>query len=228
MAKIKLSIYGPNYDVIPQAIFWRSLKYFAMRIRRGEDGLDEFEAASFTIGNEIHFDLRAYAGHPKYTVTLYLPAEVKDRGEISRIIKIVIRGMVIPKNAVAWQRGDPFTYGDLKRPKSDRLREAEARILALKIAAQQHNRTATTGFIKQEVPKYTELSDLDLQRSPSRNNEPLWKQIVGNVSSHQESPAGIFMQGYATRTPEGLSVTEKGMTYLNNMGFLDSSIPLAE
>lgn len=228
MAKIKISSYESVYDVTPQAIFWRALKYFTLAIRKGEDGLDEFQAASFTFGNDIRFDLRTYAGHPEFTVTLYLPSDVKDKEEISRAIKIVIKEMIIPKNAVAWQRGEPFTYGDLKRPQGDRLREPEARVLALKIAAQRPNRTASTQFIKKEVPKYTELSDVDLHRSPSRSNEALWQQIVGNVVSHQETPAGPFEKGYATRTPNGLSVTEKGIIYLNKIGFLDSSTAFDE
>jgi hypothetical protein len=228
MAKIKLSKYQPDYDVTPQAIFWRALKYFTVLIRQGEDGLDEFRAASFAIGNDIRFDLRTYAGHPEFTVTLYLPNDINDKEEVSRVIKIVIRDMVIPKSAVAWQRGEPFTYGELKRPRSDRLREPEARILALKIAAQRPDRTASTQFIKREVPKYIELSDADRRRSPTRGNEALWQQIVGNVISHQDTQGGPFKKGYATRTSNGLSVTEKGMAYLNSMGFLDSFTVLAE
>ena len=228
MAKIKLFKYEPDYDVTPQAIFWRTLRYFTTFIREDEDGLDEFQAASFTIGNDIRFDLRTYAGHPEFTVTLYLPNDVNDKEEISRVIRIVIKEMVIPKNAVAWQRGEPFTYGDLKRPRGDRLREPEARVLALKIAAQRPNRTASTQFIKKEVPKYTQLSEVDCRRSPSRGNEAMWQQIVGNVISHQETPAGPFKKGYATRTANGLSVTEKGMDYLTSMGFLDSFTALAE
>ena len=222
MAKIKVSKYEPDYDVTPQAIFWRILKYFTVSVRIDEDNLDEFEAASFTSGNDIRFDLRTYAGHPKFTVTLYLPSYVKDEEEISRAIRTVIKEMVIPKSAVAWQRGEPFTYGDLRRQRGDRLREPEARILALKIAAQRPNRTASTQFIKREVPKYTELSELDLRRSTTRGNEAMWQQIVGNVISHQETPAGPFKKGYAVRTADGLSVTDKGIAYLNSMGFLDS------
>lgn len=150
MVKLKVSKYEPDYDVTPQAIFWRALKYFTSLIREDEDGLDEFQAASFTIGNDIRFDLRTYAGHPEFTVTLYLPTDINNKEEVSRIIKIVVKEMIIPKSAVAWQRGEPFTYGDLKRSRSDRLREPEARILALKIAAQQPNRTASMQFIKRE------------------------------------------------------------------------------
>jgi hypothetical protein len=225
MAKVKVSRYEPNYDVVPQAIFWRALEYFTVAIRKGEDGLDEFKGASFTIGNDIQFDLRTYAGHPHFTATLYLPKDLNgdpDEREIARIIRVVIRDMLIPKNALAWQRGDPIDPDGLKRPESDRLREAEARILALKIAAQRPNRAASTAFIKREMPKYTELSDIDRRQSQTRANEAMWQQIVGNVISHQDSPQGLFAKGYALRTSNGLSVTEKGMNYLNSMGFVDS------
>ena len=228
MTKIRMVKYEPDYDVIPQAIFWRALGYFTVIVRDGEDGLDEFKAASFTIGNDIKFDLRAYAGHPELTVTLYLPNIITDLTEISRVIKIVIRDMAVPKNAVAWQRGEPIEYGNLTRPKADHLREAEARILALKIAAQRPNRTATTAHIKREVPNYIELSEVDRRKSTTRIKESMWQQIVGYVISLQDSPQGPFVKGYARRTRDGLSVTEKGMDYLNSMGFLDSSTALAE
>jgi hypothetical protein len=69
MAKIKPSKHEPDYDVTPQAIFWRAQKYFTVPIRDGEDGLDAFQAASFAIGNDVRFDLRTYAGHPAFTLT---------------------------------------------------------------------------------------------------------------------------------------------------------------
>src|SRR5216683_1835963 len=155
---IRPSQYGPEYEVVPQAIFWRPLSYFATSLREDEDGLDFFRAASFTIDNEINFDLRKYRGHPDYTVTVYLS----------------------------------FEFGSLQRRDEDRLRESEARILALKIAAQCPNHTATTEYIKQQVPKYIPLSKNDLLPSHTRKREALWQQIVGNVVSHQKTLAGPF------------------------------------
>jgi hypothetical protein len=231
MAKVEISRFEPDYDVVPQAIFWRTLAYFTMVIRAGEDGLDEFKGASFSIGNDIQFDLRTYAGHPHFTATLYLPkfAEgVVNQSAIRRIVKTVIRDMLIPKNALAWQRGDPIDPEGLRRPKADRLREAEARLLALKIASQCPNRTASTTLIKQEVPKYTELSEVDLRKSTKRPNESMWQQIVGNVISHKDSRQGPFVKGYAIRTVDGIAVTAKGIDYLNSIGFLDSVTGLAE
>ena len=191
-----------------------------MCIREGEDALDLFEAASFTIGNEIKFDLRVYRGHPELTVTLYLPDHVSDERIITDTINLVIRGMVIPLAAVAWRRGQKFEYGHLQRPRlDDRLREHEARIIVLKIAAQQPSRFASPSLLKREVPKYIELSASDRVRSPSRPREFLWQQVVGNVVSHQKSREGPFVRGLAVRIADGLKVTEKGLDYLNNMGF---------
>lgn len=215
-------------DVVPQAIFWRPLKYFSVSIIGGEDGLDVFQAACFSIGNNIQFDLRTYRRHHRFTVTLYLPNGMEDEAEISQVIKNVIKELIVPKDAVVWRRGEAFEFGHLKRPKTDRLREAEARILALKIASLRPDRTASTEEIKLEVPSYTELSARDLVQSETRPREKMWQQIVGNVISHKGSPSGLFLNGYARRTPDGLSVTDKGMDYLKSMGFCDSFTALAE
>lgn len=168
--EVRQSMFEPDYDVVPQAIFWRPLRHFTMHIRHGSDQLDLFEGASFTIGNEIKFDLRVYRGHPELTVTLYLPDSV--RREDAETIDLVIRGMVIPLAAVAWRRGQKFEYGRLERPKTDdRLREKEARILVVKIAAQQPSRSASTSLLQREMPKYIELTSRDRIRSPSRPRE---------------------------------------------------------
>ena len=225
---VTLKKYMLDGDVVPQAIFWRPLKYFAFSYSEGEDGLDLFQAASFAIGNDIRFDLRNYRRHHSFTVTLYLPDELDDEAEISRVITVVIKDLIVPRDAVAWRRGDAFEFGQLKRPKADRLREAEARILALKIASLCPDRTASTEEIKREVPSYIELSPRDLAQSTTRRNEKMWQQIVGNVISHKGSPSGLFLNGYARRTHDGLTVTDKGMDYLKSMGYFDSLAALAE
>ena len=208
---VRILQYEPDYDVIPQAIIWRPLQYFTVTIRDGQDELDKFKATSFAIGNDITFDLRVYPGHPEFTVTLYLPEEVGDEKRITEIIDIVVQEMFIPLTAVAWRRGQTFEYGKLERPTLDRLREPEARILVLKIASQQPNGTASTQFLKKEVPKYTELSKQDRARSRSRVREEVWQQIVGNVMSHDKTGTGPFALGYAIKTADGLVVTAEGV-----------------
>ncbi|MBO6667798.1 hypothetical protein [Parvibaculum sp.] len=100
-----------------------------------------------------------------------------------------------------------------------RLREPEARILALRIAASYPNHQTSTTNIKAAVPKLVELTDIDKQPSPTRKHEHKWEQIVGNVVSHQKTSTSIFNKGYAVRTEDGIRVTEKGLDYLKKKGF---------
>ena len=101
----------------------------------------------------------------------------------------------------------------------DRLREPEARILTLRIAAGRPNREAETAYIKDRVPDYITLTPEDLKPSNTRGREPMWRQIVGNVISHKPSSTSIFTKGYAERLPDGIRVTDAGVAYLASLGF---------
>jgi hypothetical protein len=103
--------------------------------------------------------------------------------------------------------------------KGAKLREPEARILALRIAASQKGREATTEFIKAQVPKYRDLTEDDLKPSMTRNTEQMWQQIVGNVVSHQKTSTSIFKKGYAVRISKGIRVTDTGVAFLKGKGF---------
>jgi len=102
--------------------------------------------------------------------------------------------------------------------KTPKLREPEARILALRIAAKFPNHEATTAEIKDAVPEYREFSDADLLPSKSRKGECMWQQIMGNVVSHKNTSVSIFNKGYAERTHDGIRVTEKGIAMLGEKG----------
>lgn len=99
-----------------------------------------------------------------------------------------------------------------------RLREPEARDLALRIAAACPNREASTTWIKDKITDYVALTPIDLQPSDTRNQEQKWQQIVGNVISHHASASSLFSKGLAIRTDDGLIVTDKGMAYLAKKG----------
>ena len=217
-AMIRFRRISLDVDVLPHAIFWRPVRYFATYIRTDEDGLDAYSVASFDLGNELQFDLRTYQGHPQSTVSLYLASDYPER-RLQTAIRAVVQGLVVPINAIAWRRGQDFQYGELPRSTADRLREPEARLLALKIAARRQDRTATTEYIKKEIPKVYPLSEADMQPSQTRGREHLWQQIVGNVISHKSSPTGLFRRGLAVLTDDGLTVTDDGMAYLNSIGF---------
>lgn len=100
----------------------------------------------------------------------------------------------------------------------NRLREPQARILCLRIASQQPNHEASTAFIKDNIEKHIELTEIDLQQSSTRPNERLWQQIVGNVVSHKSASTSIFNRGYAVRTKDGIRVTQAGLKYLAKLG----------
>ena len=209
-------------DVIPQAILWRTIYCFALQPDRCEDELDQFDSASFTIGNQISFDLRHYDGHPESTVTIYLPLKTPPEGDITAAVDVVLSGLEVPDSGVAWKRGEPFEFGRLPRRHEDRLRESEARLLALKIAAECKNFEASTTYIKERIPEIVPLTAKDLEQSQSRPREKLWQQIVGNVISHSGSSRSIFARGYANRTKNGIKVTTRGVNYLKSVGFLFS------
>lgn len=223
---VRILKFEPDMDVIPQAIIWRPLRYCTLIIRNGQDDLDKYQGASFAIGNDIRFDLRVYQGHihADVTVTLYLPEDVQDEDEVAAVVRRVTEEMGIPLSAVAWERGETIHFGKLERPPQDRLREKEARILVLKIAASQPNQSTTLAKLREEIPRYFDLSSADRTRSPSRKREELWEIIIRNTtSSHRAGNKTIFGQGWAEKTPDGIKVTRSGMRYLNSIGFLDSS-----
>jgi hypothetical protein len=206
-------------DFRPQAIIWRPASYFSPIVRRGEDELDEFNYVSFCIGNVVSFELRTYAGHPQETSTVYLSFADDEVDEIRDKINLIIDELCLPNTALAWIRGRDFRYGVLERPTMDRLLEKEARSLVLKITAKEPNRRATTTRIKSRIPEEFNLSRLDLEQSASRPAEKKWQQIVGNVISHRASANSIITRGFASREGEWLSVTSKGLAYLNSIGF---------
>jgi hypothetical protein len=223
---VRVLEYEPDFEVVPHAIIWRPLRYFTLLLREGEDDLDKYRGASFAIGNGIIFDLRVYRGHihSKVTVTLYLPQEVREETRISEILSLVLSEMAIPKSAIAWQRGQNFQFGKLERWPEDRLKEPEARILILKIAASQPKCSISIEKLREEIPKYYDLSSVDIMRSKSRKNEGIWQIIVRNaISSHTKGMRTIFSKGWATKISDGIKVTHAGMDYLKSIGFSSSS-----
>ena len=209
-------------DVVPHAIFWRPIKYFSESLIRGLDDLDYYYGVSYERGNKSNFDLRHYDGHPEDTTSLYLPVFIEDVKEIIQTVKEIINEIAVPKSAVAWQRDEQSDLDLRARTGRDKLKESEARIIALKIASTREGRTASTEYIKKHVAEYFPLTKLDLEPSTTRRKEQRWQQITGNVISHRDTPNGPFVKGYAIRTRNGLTVTPKGMNYLKSIGFTGS------
>lgn len=216
--------YEPDGEVVPQAIIWRPLRYCTLIVREGQDDLDSYEGASFIIGNEVQFDMRVYRGHihREVTVTLYLPEELQDEQLVIETVTRIIQEMAIPVSAVAWRRGQSFQFGRLERSPDDRFREAEARLLVLKIAASQPDRSISLSKFREEIPRYFDLSSKDLSTSKSRPSEKLWHSIARNaMSSHYGGSKSIFTKGWAEKIAAGIKVTQEGLNYLSAIGFMD-------
>lgn len=95
-----------------------------------------------------------------------------------------------------------------------RLREKEARIWVLLIAANQPSGVVSTAYIKEHLPRFRPMSPDDLRPSRTRPGEPVWAQIVGNVICHKKSSTSIFVRGFAERTDDGIQILDAGRTYL--------------
>ena len=207
-------------DVVPEAIFWRPLQWFSSDLKQDVDDLDSFYFVTYEVGNWLRFDLRIYDGHPVGTTTLYLGLGFGNPADVQHAIARAVEELYVPKPAVAWRRGIEFTYGKLHRDPNDRLREPEARLLALKVAALMPNRTASTEQLIEGATKLFTPSPLDLAPSRTRERQPQWHQIMRNVISHKNTPNGPFSLGYAVRTDDGLSVTDVGIQHLQDLGFV--------
>lgn len=206
-------------DVVPQAIFWRPVRYLSSAVVRSSDDLDDYIGVSFAMGNSWRFAIRCYVGHPQETSTLYLELGV-DPLDIDHYIQRAIDTFLLPKFAVAWRRGEEFAYGVLNRRGEDRLREPEARLLALKIASLLPDHRATTEQLIENALEFFSPSEIDLQPSRTRPTQPQWHQIVRNVISHRTGTQSLFAAGLANRTHNGLVVTDLGMDRLRRIGFV--------
>ena len=107
--------------------------------------------------------------------------------------------------------------------KVGKLREPEARILALQIAATFPSHYASMAQIKKKVPNFRELSEADLKQSRSRPNECMWQQIIGNVVCHKGTGVSIFNRGWADRieSRKSIRVTETGLAHLKGLGLYE-------
>ena len=91
-----------------------------------------------------------------------------------------------------------------------RLREPEARDLALQLAAASPNGEISTAKLKEKIGEMIVFTPIDLQPSTTRPGERKWQQIVGNVVSHKDANTSLFKRGLAERLDDGLRITAAG------------------
>lgn len=207
-------------EVAPHAIFWRPISYFAVDVHLDDDNLDQYKYISYAIDNNP-FELRVYKGQPQSTTTLYLPEDIEDEEKILALVGRVMAATTVPQTSLAWKRGEAYRYGELDRVSDDQLREPEAGILALKIAAGCNDHTASIDHIESQVPNRYSLSEIDKQPSPSSGHRSRWQGIVGSLPFGDPS-YNMFDRGYARMTDGRMQVTEDGIGYLNDIGFLQA------
>jgi len=98
-------------DFIPHAIFGVPISYFSknygLKIESSHDDLDAYEG-TYYIEGELPVAIRTYAGHPKNTVTLYLPSTLQSVEKISVLVRDVAKHFGIDDSALQWERAqDP-------------------------------------------------------------------------------------------------------------------------
>lgn len=209
----------PSGDQIaPRAIFARPIEYFSSNPKDLEDGAGQFRGAFFREGNGLYFELRAYVSHPEGTATLYLQLTLADH-EIFPSIQKVTKIFELPWSAVLWHFGEDVNFLRPLIEDKSRLREQEARLLALKIASESKDFTANMQDIREGVQKLYPLSPADRRPSPTRPAEQLWQQILRNVVSHRGSAKSIFAMGFAHKVGTGIQITKAGLDHLKKSGF---------
>ena len=105
----------------------------------------------------------------------------------------------------------------MTKTKNNRTPESEMRIAALRVAQARPSGYASTTHIKKAVHKYVDLTPEDHTPSKTRDGEPLYCQIVGNVICHQDGSRSLFKRGLAIREEDGLRITDAGRAYLDKL-----------
>ena len=97
-------------DFVPHAVIARPISYFRDQLdgfRRDYDDLDYYEGSTFILDGKIPIALRHYDGHPPETVTIYLDGRIRDRRQISDILRRIVEELRV-EDAVKWQRDDDW------------------------------------------------------------------------------------------------------------------------
>ena len=107
----------------------------------------------------------------------------------------------------------------MAKTRNNRTPESEMRIGALQVARSKSGGCVSTTDIKGEIGRYVNLTPQDVVISQTRAREPMYCQIVGNLVSHSStSRQSLFVRGLATRTDDGLCITDLGREYLRKLG----------
>jgi hypothetical protein len=96
-------------EVTPQAIINRPVSEVVgdrSKIVHDHDDLDTFEGASFKLDSQLEIAVRRYSGYPENTATIYIDEKIKDLGEITRLIRKILKEFDLSEDSLRWERID--------------------------------------------------------------------------------------------------------------------------
>jgi hypothetical protein len=99
-----------SVGLLPQAVIGYSVdklsNHLGVEFTHGHDAFDEYIGAAFALNNDLPFAVMRYKGHPKNTVTLYLPHQISDISKITSLISDIVSEMDISRELLIWQRAN--------------------------------------------------------------------------------------------------------------------------
>ena len=96
-----------------------------------------------------------------------------------------------------------------------RSNEHDIAFAAMKYLKTCPSKSASTSNVKKHVPNYISLTEDDRAQSPTRDNEQLWQQVVGNIVSHRnDSPDNFINRGLIDYDSGTWTLTSAGEAYL--------------
>ena len=86
----------------------------------------------------------------------------------------------------------------------------------LRVAEREKNGIATFKRLYLEIPSLVALSADDLAGSRTRNGEPMWRQIVRNIKSHDKADGNAISEGWLVHVPRvGYRITDAGRRHIS-------------
>lgn len=87
---------------------------------------------------------------------------------------------------------------------------------ALQALANSPGGSATIRRLKELIPQFVNLSDLDQLPSTTRRGEQMWEQQVRNLVSHRTTEGNIIAEGFADYSPGRLKITPAGLAHVQH------------
>ena len=102
--------------------------------------------------------------------------------------------------------------------KIERTSEYEMSLAVLGYLRHQPYGEASQEELRAAIPHYIDLTNGDMEDSPSRPGEQRWEQIMRNIQSHHANPNNFVSLGYLEHVPGGgLRITAEGHEFISKL-----------